>query len=625
MLVNHLSVKNKKICIEDQSISLRQYGVYLLQGNNGSGKTSLIKQLIFKENTIEFNNEGQEQAYKEEREKLISYLPQDIISYKSKVGDYIRKGRKDITDKEINNCLKQLNAANIELNMEFTFLSGGEKVKVALAALVLKDTPYIFMDEPTNNLDNETVKDLSEFINQYAKNHTIIIISHDNRLSLNTYKVIKIESNKIIQEEKIEEKRRNISEGVPLKINKFRMFARISWSKIRLLSILVATFVLIEAIFLNDINLKRKLSTSVPPEKNVILAYTVDQAYGELNKVYCDGKKLEIKEKNYYNMITYQDVPQIAQLDGVERIILYDDVYFDKMYNAVDNDSLLEEMQIVSQPEIIAENFSGQVAFGNKEELILEGKYPKDGKKEVAVSDKLLKKFFSFDDNMVEQAIGKEININEEKYTIVGITTADICLVSFNEDENYGFYQYNPNDYSNYVDKEKAYREKEKYYLENETELLFLFTSEGEEENILDQLMQKYPANNYNSSVYTKIWVKSFNTPIIYVCMGGNILLFLILSYLLLTINKGVLHTQMNKIRDYENYYLKNGMIRRFLGVSYLFEGIMMAGVVTIANILYSELSYLSWMILLVDIMILYIPLLVYIIRLSLKKVMIER
>ena len=59
-------------------------------------------------------------------------------------------------------------------------LSGGQKARVVLAELSLICPDVLILDEPTNNLDLESIDALAEAINEYEGG--VIIVSHDERL-----------------------------------------------------------------------------------------------------------------------------------------------------------------------------------------------------------------------------------------------------------------------------------------------------------------------------------------------------------------------------------------------------------------------------------------------------------
>jgi ATP-binding cassette subfamily F protein 1 len=63
-------------------------------------------------------------------------------------------------------------------------LSGGQKARVALAELCLNAPDVLVLDEPTNNLDIESIDALSEAISRYKGG--VVIVSHDERLIRNT-------------------------------------------------------------------------------------------------------------------------------------------------------------------------------------------------------------------------------------------------------------------------------------------------------------------------------------------------------------------------------------------------------------------------------------------------------
>lgn len=60
-------------------------------------------------------------------------------------------------------------------------VSGGERQKISIARALVKDSPVLIMDEPSNNLDEETKEWLAKFISESKK--TIIYVSHDDDFS----------------------------------------------------------------------------------------------------------------------------------------------------------------------------------------------------------------------------------------------------------------------------------------------------------------------------------------------------------------------------------------------------------------------------------------------------------
>ena len=611
MLVKHLTIKNKQIHIENQDVDFSEYGVYLLKGDNGSGKTSVIKKIIFGNVDVDFSEEYQRKSYENERYKLISYLPQTIISYRCKVRDFISKCRTDVSDNEMIECLKRLHAENIKLDMEFNTLSGGERVKVALASVVLKDTPYLFLDEPTNNVDNETVKRISDFLFEYGKNHTVVIVSHDTRIQLEKYKTVYIEDNVII-EENIKQDQKNEKKCRDLKINWIKLFLKLAASKMRFLSAFVIMICFITAVILNVLNMELRVSTDLLEIEGVIATYKAELVYGELNRIYVENKNLQIAESDYYTMITYDDLPEIMSLDGVERAILLDTAYYSAVVEKLMEGTLLEQLTLISQPNVITEYFYHLGGYGESEALLLNGTYPKDEADEVAVSKSVLKKFFAFTDEMLDEAIGQMIEINGKEYKIVGIMDFDGCLLSYESGQDYGYYEYDESTYAKYADKIKGYLTETEYYLPNETDTLYLFTDKNYEEVILDYLMQTYPADNYLSGTYNEVWVEAFNAPVIRMFVMVNFGVFLLVSMLIFALNKKTIALQMNKIRDYENYYIKNGKMRMFFVSSYIAEALCIAGILSLTIILFPEFSNLLYPILLMGVLVIYVPIIMY-------------
>ncbi|MBI4836742.1 MAG: ABC-F family ATP-binding cassette domain-containing protein [Candidatus Abawacabacteria bacterium] len=144
-------------------------------GKNGSGKSSLLKLL-----TGEF---VPDQGRVTKANEIIGYLPQEITfpSNYQLVGEYLESFLTESwLQYQIDIALQKLDLPDNFLLKDLALLSGGEKVKVALAALLLQSPTVLLFDEPSNNLDLAGTIWLESFIKNFTG--TVIFISHDRTL-----------------------------------------------------------------------------------------------------------------------------------------------------------------------------------------------------------------------------------------------------------------------------------------------------------------------------------------------------------------------------------------------------------------------------------------------------------
>lgn len=164
-------------------------------GKNGVGKTTLFNLIL--SNLIPSKGYISTSGYCE-------LLPQDLIKYSETIIldilnvrdiyeayiDIISGNYTDINYETLNNrwsiedeireSLKMFGFENIDLYRTFGSFSGGERVKLLLSRILLNKPEFFLMDEPTNNLDNETKDYIYNFISGWKSG--IIIISHDRTL-----------------------------------------------------------------------------------------------------------------------------------------------------------------------------------------------------------------------------------------------------------------------------------------------------------------------------------------------------------------------------------------------------------------------------------------------------------
>lgn len=592
MIFKSIEINNEGINIKGEDINLTQKGIYWITGDNGSGKTTFIKKLIFGENDIIFNNEEHKEKYIKERFRLFTYLPQEIISYPVSIKNYILKGRKDIPEYDIINLMKKFKIDYLKLNDNFISLSGGEQVKVRIICALLKDTPYLFLDEPSNNLDDLSVEILCSILEEYAQTHSVILISHDSRMKFLDYQIIEIDGSKIISNNNIED-RENSAHTNKNKVSKKKIICNTIIHPLRLMAFGIAISMLIIFGMFIEYDFYENISLDNFPNKNIIMTYKVDEVYGELNEIYCKGEELSISESLYYNLISYDDVIKIEKSKHIDEIIIIDTSYVDDFFEKEQNGTLLDNINIIAEPQLLSGSFEGKNAYGVSENIILEGKLPSDEADEVAISKEVLKKFFGYTDSTVADCLGDEIKINEKKYKIVGITYIDACVVSYSKSENYGYYYYTEDSYTEFVKNNIHYKSSMDMINVNFPEYMYIFTSDGYEREILNELMQQFPAENYLSNYFTKVWVKCFNREHLIDIYIISAIVSLIIGIYYLFLTRKTYQVMKKKIEDYKVYYIESFPFNKYLYGSYLIELCVLL-LVVISTCIFSKFVFIK-------------------------------
>ena len=167
--VKDLTLKvDEKLLLNDVSFKIKRNKKIALIGENGCGKSSLIKEIL------KNNNE----AIKINERVKIGYFSQsqDTLNIDKSILDNIKEVSSfDETFIRIN--LNLFGFKGDEVYKKVGVLSGGEKVKVALCKIILEDNNLLLLDEPTNYLDIISMEALEKSLRN--TNKTMLIVSHD--------------------------------------------------------------------------------------------------------------------------------------------------------------------------------------------------------------------------------------------------------------------------------------------------------------------------------------------------------------------------------------------------------------------------------------------------------------
>ncbi|WP_105265275.1 ATP-binding cassette ATPase Uup [Pseudoalteromonas sp. T1lg76] len=172
-----------KVIVDDFSTLLMRGDRVGLVGPNGVGKTTLLK-LLFGQ--LQPNSGKLKQGVNLE----IAYFDQyrAKLDEEASVQDNVADGKQEVQiggrSRHVLGYLQDFLFPPKRARTPVKALSGGEKNRLLLAKIFLKPSNVLVLDEPTNDLDIETLELLEEIVNQYQG--TVLIVSHDREFIDNT-------------------------------------------------------------------------------------------------------------------------------------------------------------------------------------------------------------------------------------------------------------------------------------------------------------------------------------------------------------------------------------------------------------------------------------------------------
>ncbi len=191
--VNFKYQNNQERNILDQLSFTLQSGQFVgIVGRNGSGKTTLIKVLskIYDhyEGSITINQQELHTVPAGYFRKKVAVVPQEVYLFDGTIKENIAYAKPGASDDEIFEAAKmadihefirsQYLGYNVKIGENGIKLSGGERLKIALARVFLTDAEIIILDEASSALDLETEQVIMQGIREKFRNKIIISIAH---------------------------------------------------------------------------------------------------------------------------------------------------------------------------------------------------------------------------------------------------------------------------------------------------------------------------------------------------------------------------------------------------------------------------------------------------------------
>jgi energy-dependent translational throttle protein EttA len=164
------------ILMEDLTFSVPPGAIVGIIGPNGAGKTTLFNMITGKE-------QPDSGIIKIGETVKLSYVDQkrDSLDPDKSIWQLISGGEDTVTlgNRQVNSraYVAQFNFSGADQQKKSSMLSGGERNRVHLAMMLKEGANVILLDEPTNDLDVNTLRALEEGISNYAG--CVLVVSHD--------------------------------------------------------------------------------------------------------------------------------------------------------------------------------------------------------------------------------------------------------------------------------------------------------------------------------------------------------------------------------------------------------------------------------------------------------------
>ncbi len=184
-----------------------------LVGPSGAGKTTLVSLIPrffdVSSGKVSFAGVDVKDFDQDELISHIGILSQETFLFNDTIAENIAYGKEGATQKEIEEAAKSANIHKTILTFPDKYqtivgergyrLSGGEKQRIAIARVLLKDPKVLILDEATSSLDTRSERVVQSALDSVSKNRTTISIAHRLSTVRNADRIIVISGGRIVE------------------------------------------------------------------------------------------------------------------------------------------------------------------------------------------------------------------------------------------------------------------------------------------------------------------------------------------------------------------------------------------------------------------------------------------
>ncbi len=209
----------RRTILEDVSFVVSPGRKVAIVGPSGAGK-STISRLLFRfydvsSGSVTIDGEDVRDVSQASLRNAIGIVPQDTVLFNETIYYNIAYGNPSASDQRIEDAARLARIHDFVMSTPDGYqtrvgerglkLSGGEKQRVAIARMILKDPAIMLFDEATSALDTHTEREIQESLRDVSMNRTTLVIAHRLSTVVDCDEIIVLDGGRIIERGRHEE------------------------------------------------------------------------------------------------------------------------------------------------------------------------------------------------------------------------------------------------------------------------------------------------------------------------------------------------------------------------------------------------------------------------------------
>lgn len=203
----------ERTILRDVSFSVPVGHTVAVVGSSGAGKSTLGR-LLFRffdvdAGAITINGYDIRDLTQQSLRAAIGVVPQDTVLFNDSIYNNIAYGRPDATEAEVLRAASRAHlddfiaalpeGMNTRVGERGLKVSGGEKQRIAIARVLLKDPPVLLLDEATSSLDSHAEQVVLAALNEVAAQRTTLVIAHRLSTIRDAQRILVLDQGRVVE------------------------------------------------------------------------------------------------------------------------------------------------------------------------------------------------------------------------------------------------------------------------------------------------------------------------------------------------------------------------------------------------------------------------------------------